>query len=567
MSFRKPPAPRPKNRVASVLGELEKTFPQSSVRSNKATLNSSHVRTHHCTTSSSVGKTDIARPTVQNTENATPPCQNHPSHRCEQYCSECETVACLECILSGQHKNHDVQNISVFYDTTRELILKDTQELESFISPFYDTIMSDIEITHTIVATQHEERKKTILELGKDLHQIVDNITKKYLEEEEKMETDDIENLQSLERKILALRNQVRLTIEDNNRILANRDFYKLIQKLHQYTSKNHQFRDVPERFEIIVSDFHPSKPTDTELCQIIGRLDPTVTKPIQKQRLPALRKGIDKSSKTVGTVHPHVLSSVQTGFTRTARVSCSKLHTDQFVVCGDSKVMKYFSKGKLLEEVTTQTGNEPFDLAVTRDGHLVYSDWDGRSIDIVRDGRAQCLIRLLGWRPQGVCSTSTNDLLVTMRMDDSSQSKVVRYSQAKVTQEIQYNDSRNPLYSNPAFIEENKNHDIVVSDWNTQAVVVVTRMGKFRFSYTGNPGSKTAKPFNPYGVATDSMCHILIADFDNNVVHILDRNGQFVFYIGSCHLQYPWDLSTDCNDNLLVAECYSNDVKQIKYF
>lgn len=149
--------------------------------------------------------------------------------------------------------------------------------------------------------------------------------------------------------------------------------------------------------------------------------------------------------------------------------------------------------------------------------------------------------------------------------MADHTQSKIVRYHDCKVTQEIQYNDSRTPLYANPAFVEENKNCDIIVSDWTNQVVVVVTRLGKFRFSYTGNLQTSKNKKFNPFGLATDSQSHILISDCDNFVVHLIDKNGQFLHYIEGCHLQYPWGLCIDKSDVLFVAECYSNDVKRIQ--
>ena len=106
-----------------------------------------------------------------------------------------------------------------------------------------------------------------------------------------------------------------------------------------------------------------------------------------------------------------------------------------------------------------------------------------------------------------------------------------------------------------------------MVSDWTKQAVhVVVTKLGKFRFDYCGNPQTPRHKAFNPCGLATDSIGHILVADCDNFVIHVIDKTGQFLLFIDSCHLQYPWGLCIDRTDNLFVAECYSNDVKRIKY-
>jgi hypothetical protein len=148
------------------------------------------------------------------------------------------------------------------------------------------------------------------------------------------------------------------------------------------------------------------------------------------------------------------------------------------------------------------------------------------------------------------------------MTSSDFKRSKVVRYSGSTVTQEIQYRDTGEPLYSIPDFITENKNLDIVVSD--RKRVVVVNREGKFRFSYGGN--TRTEKSFNPRGVTTDSMCHILIADYDDHAIHIIDQNGLFLQYIDNCNLQKPLCLSTDQSDMLFVAEYETGLLKQIKY-
>ena len=73
-------------------------------------------------------------------------------------------------------------------------------------------------------------------------------------------------------------------------------------------------------------------------------------------------------------------------------------------------------------------------------------------------------------------------------------------------------------------------------------------------------------KAFNPCGLATDSIGHIFVADCDNFVIHVIDITGQLILFMDRCHLQYPWGLCIDRTDNLFVAECYSNDVKRIKY-
>lgn len=74
-------------------------------------------------------------------------------------------------------------------------------------------------------------------------------------------------------------------------------------------------------------------------------------------------------------------------------------------------------------------------------------------------------MIRVQGWKPYHVCSTSSGDLLTIMNSDDYNQVfKVVRYSGFKEKQSIQLNDNGKPLFSSGRFIKyicENRSLDV----------------------------------------------------------------------------------------------------------
>lgn len=122
-----------------------------------------------------------------------------------------------------------------------------------------------------------------------------------------------------------------------------------------------------------------------------------------------------------------------------------------------------YNLKGKLLKCIQTKSGNNPYDIAVTRSRDLVYSDNNDSTVNIVKKTQIHTVIRLKGWRPLNVCSTSCGDLLVIMD-NDKDQAKVVRYSGSTEKQSIQHNDDKQPLFSSRGHkhIVENRKQDIL---------------------------------------------------------------------------------------------------------
>jgi sugar lactone lactonase YvrE len=135
------------------------------------------------------------------------------------------------------------------------------------------------------------------------------------------------------------------------------------------------------------------------------------------------------------------------------------------------------------------------------------------------------------------------------------------------VTQEIDRNEYDNPIYQggwDPVFVTENNNGDIVASDINARAVVVVDRTGKFRFRYNDKPSGGQQK-FCPTQIVTDSMGHIIVGDHLNHCLHILDQNGRFLRCVDS-GLYPPTGLSVDSEGRLWVGQRKSGEVKVIQY-
>ncbi|XP_061192180.1 E3 ubiquitin-protein ligase Trim36-like [Saccostrea echinata] len=511
---------------------------------------------HHMISSPTI-RHDVVTFQFKKSEIIPPQCNAHGEMQCEMFCEQCNSPICQKCLASGSHENHNVPHISAIYSSKQELIRKDLNELETSIAPVYESILSELKKMLSSIEQKHNERQRTIDEFGKIWHKLVDKVIKKYQSDARKMERDDVNAIKNLEADFQIGYLLIQSAMDDNKSILASNDPSKLVN----YTSENEKFRTVHSRFELIVSEFSPKELTEQALFHIIGDIPETVKTSIQGQVLkaphsnPSSEKAIKKCLDlplTVGEINTDE---------EICQLACIP-HTDQFYVSGVNGIIKHMNKeGEVLRKITTEN-IELWALTVTRKGNLVYIKKEEREINIVEGEKIKCLLQVQDWMPDAICSTYTDNILVHMTFQNTmkwiQRRKVVRYSGSKVTQVIQLSDL--DLFSIFVHcIDENKNFDIIVSEQNS--VLVLNNKGQFRFNYNG----MKYKYFTPHGITTDSMCHILIADRANNIIRIIDQNGQFLLHLDNCKLHPPCNLSIDSNDILYVV-ADNHKVKRIKY-
>ena len=181
-------------------------------------------------------------------------------------------------------------------------------------------------------------------------------------------------------------------------------------------------------------------------------------------------------------------------------------------------------------------------------------------------------VVDLCQWCPRGLCQSANGDLLVSMRSKNETQSRVVRYLGAKRTMihvhVIQNGRQGKRLFSigDAAVLQltEYGNRDICVTDYAGEVVVVVNASGELRFKYQGKTSkNRNYKSFRPTKIATDVNEQILIHDVSKDIVHVIDRDGNFLRYIKySCR----GGLSIDREHNLVVGDINNGRIRIIKY-
>ncbi|XP_048751042.2 uncharacterized protein LOC125662748 [Ostrea edulis] len=500
-----------------------------------------------------------------------PKCPKHTDKHCELHCEECGIPVCSTCISSGKHKGHDISDILENLSVKTESLQKDLEELETRMYPRYEKMASTVQTEKTELEMHYGKLTTAADQLGEVLHQEINVIVNRRKSDIQEMKNKHLstlnKNIDEITQKITELKH----VISDLKSILKSNDVFLT----STYKSRNSEYRTLPPRVRVTVPTFSAQKINKDQLNEMFGSLSPLS---INTEHGDTMKSAEVVSPPPVKPLldEPRLTATIDTGYSRLVSVSC--LREDQVWTRGNNDSMKLLNlQSEQLTSIQTKSGDRPLDVAVTRDVDLLYTDYKNKTINLVKNKQIQTVITLQGWKPLNICSTASDDILVTMLSDDRKQSKVLRYSGFIETQTIQFDEQGRPLYSpgrfiihfggfllNTKYISENKNLDICVADRSASAVVVVNQSGKLRFRYTGHP-SNTKKSFDPVGITIDSQSNILTADYRNHCIHILDQDGQFRRYI-HCDLSGPYGLCVDIRDNLFVAELNTAKVKIIHY-
>nr|XP_022288518.1 uncharacterized protein LOC111100727 [Crassostrea virginica] len=491
-----------------------------------------------------------------------PKCEKHPNKTCDLQCNDCNIFLCSHCLASKEHnKDHELSKLEEIFNQKKDQIQKDREEIKLQLLPAYEDIATELEYKIASLDVDYNILTMELSKHGEELHREIDNVINQRQKEIDENKAKHLSILKKHLEEIKKLQSLIQETIQT----LIEKEDSNEVTPTIRYSSKNQEFSKLPPKVNVTIPKFIPQQKEKKDLCSLIRKLAPLSTTLeervfIAKKPNTSVRELLDK---------PEVLITIRTGLERLRSVAC--LNEEEIWTSGRTADIKCFNtQGVQQKTIKTKSGIRPSDIAVYSDGALVYSDGTTGTMYKVKNDQTEEIIRLQGWTPKQLCVTSSDDLLVTMISDYFTQSKIVRYSGSTIKQTIQYDDGQ-PLYSGnnkTKYITENRNLDICVADLDGGAVVVVNQAGKLRFRYTGQSSSTKNKPFQPWGITTDSQSRILTSDSNNHCIHILDVDGRFLQYINSCDLNYPTGLCVDSDkyDSLFVCEYKRGNVKKIKF-
>ncbi|XP_062590381.1 uncharacterized protein LOC134252000, partial [Saccostrea cucullata] len=360
-------------------------------------------------------------------------CTAHETKRCKFQCKECNKFVCSLCTISDKHKGHNISNLLDTFHSKREVIEKDTKELINVISPTYEEIATDIETQIANLDGEYGKLSTAVTKHGEEWHREIDKIVIKSKTEIEVIKSHHISILKKHLDEIKEIQSLIKQTLFQLNRIVESNEVFMTLQ----YSSKLKELKRLPFKVKVFLPIFSPKLKNTEYLHTLFGFLTPLSNK--TEENGYKLKKPETPTRKLLE--EPEIITTINTGYGNLCSVTClseEEIWTSGYEV---SDIKCFNIQGSLIKSIKTKSGEWPRDVAVTGDGDLVYSDWETMTVNKVKNGQTEEMIRLLKWRPFKLCVITSGDLLVTMYSDDKIQSKVVRYTGSIEKQTIQFDE------------------------------------------------------------------------------------------------------------------------------
>ncbi|XP_078313037.1 uncharacterized protein LOC111135985 [Crassostrea virginica] len=509
-------------------------------------------------------------------------CQDHPKRNVDIFCRECKTPICSKCCTMKEHKGHEFDDLEDIYAEKYALWQGEFSKIQKYFLPTSQDMKTDIKEDATQIKKIMESIRTSMKAEAESLKNLVDEVISENIEHTHAMEKSLLEMLKSQE------------TIYDD--YIAY--LWKMSDKFQEYLSITNQkllfqsktlkIQPVPETTKPVPPVFTAGQFNKDDVAKLLSRVNVPNTKPEKRKLQPmeavtihmkSTEKQLEQSKEKSDMKQTLSLSSSVTkvreysvpGVGSACHVSVDKSGR-LWVSDWRGNLVQTDLQGNQLQKIKTST-YEGYHTA-TQDGDLIYTDKDKKVIyRITPDKKITEFINTGDWRPLSVYSSRINgDILVGLNIPEYvrrrktaiKEAKVIRYNKAgKEIQNTQRDNKGQELYSDPHYITENINGDICTSDYRKHAVVVVNKSGQHRFSYTGQ-GSE----FDPWGICTDVLGHILVCDNVSKSVHLLDQDGGFLSVILSPQqgIQHPRGVCLDDENNLYVGQAGTNIVTVYKY-
>ncbi|XP_062619224.1 tripartite motif-containing protein 3-like, partial [Saccostrea cucullata] len=196
-------------------------------------------------------------------------------------------------------------------------------------------------------------------------------------------------------------------------------------------------------------------------------------------------------------------------------------------------RVTLFHMSGRVVHEINTGPGSEPWATAVLPNGNLVVSLQKPGSLAIF-DAKGEYIKDIAGHllvKPSGVATDRKGRIVVS---DVNTDSVYILDQDGEVLKGLGQEPDVPITFEEPRYVEVTCKDKILVCDSGKHCVNVFDSDGNFLHKF-GSYGQDSGQFRFPYGITSDFEENIYVADYYNNRVSMFSISGEFL-----CHILTP---------------------------
>ncbi|XP_060078522.1 uncharacterized protein LOC132558020 [Ylistrum balloti] len=207
---------------------------------------------------------------------------------------------------------------------------------------------------------------------------------------------------------------------------------------------------------------------------------------------------------------------------------------TEAWICCGwgSKDIHLYDVDGYKKASLTLDVGVDH--MVMTSSGDLLVSSYNGTVITRVDEHLQMTTFAVLNFIPRGMAVSDSREVYVCGVERLSGKSESNRYLIVKMSEEGHVISDIDVAPHDPHRIAVDSCGNMFFSDYNgsRREFVVMDTVGNVKVKYNTPPGDPLDNPFYPLGVTRDRYGHVLVSDWNNDCIHLLDKDGNFVRYL-----------------------------------
>ena len=501
-------------------------------------------------------------------------CKKHNDQPVKFYCNKCDVITCGECKLHD-HAKHNCSEVKAAGEMYANQTKKTLSSIKNKIPNISDHIkfLTDYD---QYIKEMVGKCKMSVENQAAVLHKLIDKYKDgllKKLEQARENEHDIVsKRADDLEAILYIFRStsqylSVLLELGKPEEILGARRIVK--ERLSQLSRL--QLEHFGDKLCLHFSAGSTSKPS---MESVFGKID-MLNLPLDKTAMATISERqahIYDVTPCVGETVELVLSFECHSDTDKKEVCPSGIDIDEegnfYIIDRENKKLKiYDSSGGFMREFG-QEGNHqfsgPFDVTLIGEGEVAVSDPEKAEVKIFGvDGDYSRTFCEGLEKPCGITRKVNGDILIL----DSSSGCITTHNPAsgailETIPDKNDNDTEDIL-TEPHYLTSNANNYVIVSDQAAPNIKIFDPKGNCLAITTGN----IMRPFQPYGVCTDKLGYIFVADRDDHRVHLLAPDGRFIRYLVSRDhdVWHPMAVAINHEGHLVVTEALGK-VKVFRY-